>query len=71
MPKQYKILRTSFSESESKLLQNEIEKLLQLKLTETEQYISPIFLRPKKDGNYRLILNLKKSTYPCLATTLN
>lgn len=33
-----------------------------LKVVEPEkgQYLSPIFLRPKKNGEYRLILNLKK-----------
>ena len=33
-----------------------------LKVAEPEkgQYLSPIFMRPKKNGEYRLILNLQK-----------
>ena len=42
----------------------EINKLLVLKVTEVtgrkeEQIISPIFLRQKRSGGYRLVLNLK------------
>ncbi len=29
-------------------------------VTETGQFISPIFLTPKKDGSYRMILNVKQ-----------
>ena len=66
VPKQHNIPITSFSESESALVQKEIEKLLQKQViihskNEIKQYVSPIFLRPKKDGNYRMILNLKKT----------
>lgn len=54
-----------FNEKESQIISNEFEKLLKmavLKVVEPEkgQYLSPIFMRPKKNGEYRLILNLKK-----------
>lgn len=54
-----------FNEKESQIISNEIEKLLKmavLKVVEPEKgkYLSPISMRPKKNGEYRLILNLKK-----------
>lgn len=53
-----------FSIQEQHIIQNEIDKLLTkgvIKETThcTGEYISSIFIRPKKDGTYRLILNLK------------
>jgi hypothetical protein len=45
-------------------MQKEIQKLLDIVLIEVkndeEQFLSPIFLRPKPNGEYRMILNLKK-----------
>ena len=54
-----------FNEKESQIISNEIEKLLDmavLKLVQPEegQYLSPIFIRLKKNGEYRMILNLKE-----------
>lgn len=54
----------SFSLQEQQIIQNEIDKLLNKGMiketTHCEgEYISTIFIRPKKDGTYRLILNLK------------
>ena len=54
-----------FNEKETQIISNEIEKLLDmavLKIVQPEegQYFSPIFIRPKKNGEYRMILNLKK-----------
>ena len=54
-----------FSAEESNIIQCEINKLLQTKVIkstshEPGQFISTIFLRPKRDGTHRLILNLKK-----------
>lgn len=66
-PKQNKFtVKSVFNENESKIISNEIEKLLKLSVLKTVepedgQYLSPIFLRPKKNGEYRLILNLKKT----------
>ena len=42
-----------------------LKKLLDLKVLEStcwddQQYLSPVFLRPKKNNEYRMILNLKK-----------
>ena len=44
--------------------ESEIQKLLQMKVTEEVshvqgQFISPIFTHPKKEGEYRMILKLK------------
>ena len=53
-----------FSEGEGKFMEQEIEKLL-IKgvIIESEeeqgQFVSNVFLRPKKDGGFRMILNLK------------
>ena len=54
----------TFSEKESALIDAEIQKLLGKQVIyesqhEDGEFISPIFLRPKKDGTYRMILNLK------------
>ena len=54
-----------FSQNEDKIIQNEIKKLLEMKvIKEVEhtpgEYISPIFIVPKKNGEYRMILNLKQ-----------
>jgi len=53
-----------FSLPEQHIIQNELDKLLKKgvikETTHCEgEYISTIFIRPKKDGTYRLILNLK------------
>ena len=53
-----------FSKSENTVIAQEIQKLLSKgviakSLHEKDEFISPIFLRPKPDGSHRLILNLK------------
>ena len=53
-----------FSDPESQIIETEIEKLLNKGVIvrtdrETGDFISPIFLREKKDGSHRMILNLK------------
>ena len=55
----------TFSKVESEAIDLELHKLLQKVVIcqfphEPGEYISQIFIRPKKDGTYRLILNLKK-----------
>ena len=57
--------RHSFAKAEQTIIDNEIEKFLlkgiiRLSLYEDGQVISPIFVRPKKDGSHRVIFNLKK-----------
>ena len=54
-----------FGDTELKFIQTEISKLqdkgvIQKTQHEAGDYISPIFLTPKSDGSYRLILNLKR-----------
>ena len=54
-----------FSASEEQILNTEIQKLmkkevLEIARPEKGQVISPIFLTPKPDGSYRMILNLKQ-----------
>ena len=55
----------SFTEAEQTIIDNEVEKFLlkgviRLSLYEDGQVISPIFVRPKKDGSHRVIFNLKR-----------
>lgn len=55
---------TNVNEIECKIIEQEIEKLLALKVIkkvdhQKGEFISPIFTRPKKDGEHRMILNLK------------
>lgn len=57
-----------FSAVENLIISDEIEKLLDLKVIvatqrEMGQVISPIFLRPKKDGGYRMVLNLRELNF--------
>ena len=59
------IQQNNFSPAEVPIVDEEISKLIKKGvITESQnvigQYISPIFLRPKSDGTFRLILNLKK-----------
>ena len=57
---------TIFNQYEDLIVENEIKKLLDLKVIKKvehhcNEFISPIFLVPKKNpGEYRMILNLKK-----------
>ena len=49
---------------ERKIIQAEIEKLAGKKVITTcdpraDQFLSPVFTRPKKDGSHRMILSLK------------
>lgn len=53
-----------FSTAEQLVVEQEIKKLLTKGIIvksvhEQNEFISPIFLRPKPDGSYRMILNLK------------
>ena len=55
----------TFSKAESEAVDLEVHKLLQKGVItqtthESGEFISQIFVRPKKDATYRLILNLKK-----------
>ena len=64
-PKQTLIPREyNFNAAEVVIIDKQIEKILQTGVIETTshckgEYISNIFIRQKKDGSYRLILNLK------------
>lgn len=54
----------SFSLQQQHIIQNEIDNLLNKGVIKATthcegEFISTIFIRPKKDGTYRLILNLK------------
>lgn len=58
-------LTYKFNLAEQTLIDDEIRKLLDLNVIvhtqrKEEQILSPIFLRPKKDGGYRMVLNLKE-----------
>lgn len=63
-PVQYSRPRSKFNATESMIIHQEIEKLLEKQVlvivpNETDDYLSTIFLKSKKNGTYRLILNLK------------
>ena len=54
-----------YNKNEEKVIEKETENLLQMQVLEKVhyvigQFISPIFTRPKKDGEYRMILNLRE-----------
>ena len=54
-----------FKTEEHKFVEEEIQRLIALGAIvpsshELDEHVSPIFVRPKDDGAYRLILNLKK-----------
>ena len=54
----------TFSPSEKEIIQNEITKLSHKGVIEeavytNDSYLSNVFVRPKKDGSHRMILNLK------------
>jgi hypothetical protein len=56
--------RMTFSESEQRIIEEQLSSLLHQNVIEIVeqtpcQVLSNIFLRPKKDGTHRLILNLK------------
>ena len=53
------------NENDSNIIEAEIKNLLDKKVIQEVtfvegQFISPIFVRPKKNGEYRMILNFKK-----------
>ena len=55
----------NFSQTEREVIDGEIAKFLLQgiiipSIFEHDQVLSPIFVRPKKDGSYRVIFNLKK-----------
>ena len=64
-PVQHKLPNQIFSEHEYHIVRQEVHKLLE-KCVVTKvspisgRILSNVFLRPKKDGNHRLILNLKR-----------
>ena len=63
-----------FTDWESNLMDQEINTLLQKGVIEEAnhshgEFLSNVFLRPKKDGSFRMILNLRISTY--MLNTIN
>ncbi len=55
---------TIFSPKEKEIIDHEISKLMQKQIIEKtaytrDAYLSNVFVRPKKDGSHRMILNLK------------
>ncbi len=65
LPQQNSYKTNKFSEKENSIIAEEIQQLLAKEVIveskhEPDEFISPIFLRPKPDGSHRLILNLKK-----------
>ena len=68
-PVQTSVRHQCFTVLEKKIIQNEIDKLLEMGVIEEAeheygQFISPIFTVPKKNGEHHMILNLKElNTY--------
>lgn len=61
----FKEVEYPFNKEQQQCISKEISKLLQLKVIQVtqrtdDQIISPIFLRKKPNGEYRLVLNLKE-----------
>jgi len=59
------IRNTRVNSQEEFIIESEIQKLLNMNVieeahSEEGEYISPIFVRPKKNREYRMILNLKR-----------
>ena len=60
-----------FNKTESNAISSEINKFLTKQIieevfdTNDSEFISNIFLRPKKDGTFRMILNLRKFERVC------
>lgn len=57
--------QTTFNSKDTEIIDSEIQKLLNLGVVikvdyEPGQFVSPIFVRPKKNGEFRMILNLKE-----------
>jgi len=65
MPRQSSHRSSIFNAKERAIVQAEIDKLIPKGVfvpspSEKGDFVSSIFLRPKKDGSHRTILNLKK-----------
>ena len=59
------VLQHNLPETEKSIINEEIKKLSKKKVIEicspdSQQFVSTVFVRPKKDGTHRMILNLKK-----------
>ena len=64
-PVEYRCPAQTISKHEHPIMKQDIDNLIQKRVITTARYdpkqiSSSIFLRPKKDGSYRIILNLKK-----------
>ena len=65
VPRQQPYLPSVFNGQQHEIVQNEIQSLLLKGVlreshSETGEFVSTIFLRPKNDGSFRMILNLKQ-----------
>ena len=66
IPKQDKVpYQIKFSNQEMQAIDTEISKLIEKRVIvevqhEPEEFVSNIFVRPKSDGTYRMILDLKQ-----------
>ena len=63
-PVNHRCFRNHFNEEEAKIVHLEIQKMIEMKIIievqhHPDEFISPIFLIRKKNGEYRMILNLK------------
>ena len=75
LPVQHRLPNQIFSEHECPIVRQEVHKLLEkCVITKVSpipgQILSNVFLRPKKDGTHRLILNLKRFNDQCVIVIL-
>ena len=75
-PVQHWLPSQKFDDHESNRINQEINKLVEKRVIEMVEYnpehiLSSIFLTPKRDGSYRLILNLKKFNGLVVITTIS
>jgi hypothetical protein len=64
-PKSVRNVKNQIKGNESKFMDSEVQKMLEMEVIEIscheeDETISPVFLVPKSDGSYRMILNLKQ-----------
>ena len=72
MPSQKPVVQMHFSQEQTKAVDTEVQVLLSKGVVvpcshSSDEYVSPIFVVPKKDNKLHMILSLKKSKSVCRA----
>ena len=74
MPSQESVVQMHFSQEQTKAVDTEVQVLLSKGVVvpcshSSDEYVSPIFVVPKKDNKFHMILSLKKSKSDCRASS--